>query len=498
MNGTGARSAGRRRLPQARRLRNTVVGCLARARGNGERRLELAETLGYLAWLVHDGSFVVPAAEAALRDDGDLVGRCGLPRDATALRGRTLHVATEIYAVGGHTRLVGKWIGLLGDEKHAVVLVRQRSPYEPSWLIPEGADVPLIDLEQSGVLERRDKVARLIELFQAARRVVLHIHPNDACAVAAAYRVPGADIRFVNHADHVGWLGAGLPATFLNLRQRGTRLAARRRAIDASACDVVPLPIRPPPLIDRHAAREQLGIANREILLLTIASGPKYTPVDGRSLAPVLDALLAEADVRLMAIGPQPGHPLFAALSERHPGQVFVPGPIIDPAVHRAAADVYLDSYPFCSPTSLLESAAAGTPVVAFQPDPEELEILYAECPWLSREAYTAPDPRGLVDLVQTLARDAGRRREVSAALLAGMTKHFPEAWRQAMKAHLARQFAHPPWDGRGLKARNGALDVILAGLGHDAHQLGAEPAQLGLDERGLKEIRAKRLFRLL
>ena len=205
--------------------------CLIRQRGNGERCLELAESLGWIAWTLHCGSFVLPLAETVLREDSALVDAAGSAEaiDPASVRDRTLHVLTEAYAVGGHTRLVKRWIELLDDEPHAIVLVRQLAPLDPAWVKPLDRDVPLIDLEKAGVNRRTSKVARLMELFRSAKRVILQIHPNDACSVAAAYRVPGVDIRFLNHADHVAWLGAGLPAALLNLRHRGTQLAGRAR-----------------------------------------------------------------------------------------------------------------------------------------------------------------------------------------------------------------------------------------------------------------------------
>jgi hypothetical protein len=39
-----------------------------------------------------------------------------------------------------------------------------------------------------------------------------------------------------------------------------------------------------------------------------------------------------------------------------------------------------------------------GTPVVAYQPDPEELEILYSECPWLPADRHPARDVGQLVE----------------------------------------------------------------------------------------------------
>jgi glycosyltransferase involved in cell wall biosynthesis len=378
-----------------------------------------------------------------------------------AVEGRTLHVLTEAYAIGGHTPLVKRWIELLDDEPHAVVLVRQGQPVEHSWVVPLGRHVPVIDLHQAH-LSRRARVAHLQALFRVARRVILHIHPNDACSVAAAYRSPHAEIHFLNHADHVAWLGAGLPAVLLNLRHRGARLAEVRRGVAAAACGVVPVPITRPAVVDRHEARQSFGIGDHECLVLTVASGYKFNPVGSRSLLEALDRLLRRRDVKLMAVGVDDRHPVFGPLAERHPGQVLCMGTVPSPTRHRAAADIYLDSYPFCSITSMLESAALGTPVVAYQPDPEELEILYSECPWLPADRHPARDAGQLVESLDALIDDRSLRQDFSVRTIAGMEQHSPPAWRAAMRRHLAGNFAKTPWRKPDRPFRDGLLDRLL------------------------------------
>jgi hypothetical protein len=170
-----------------------------------------------------------------------------------------------------------------------------------------------------------------------------------------------------------------------------------------------------------------------------------------------------------MAIGPDAGHPLFAALAERHPGKVRALGPIPSPDLHRAAADLYLDSYPFCSPTSLFESAALGTPVVALQTDPDELGILQCEAPGLERDEHAAATPEAFAALVDRILGDAALREDLGGRLRAGMAAHFAEGWRQGLEAHLARRFEPQPWEGE-VPVREGLLDRTLAGLGKDPH----------------------------
>jgi len=457
----------RRRLQVSARLQALAQAVVDQRREDPEALLRTAEYAGAFTWECHGGAFVLPVVEGALRGIKLAPRSCGTGQEP-GTRGRTLHVLTEAYPVGGHTRLVRRWIELMEDDAHAVVLVRQRQPLDPDWLVPEGRDVAIIDLLAGGGPSHRARAERLAGLMGEARRIILHIHPDDAVSVAAAHQVPGADLRFLNHADHVAWLGASLPAAFLNLRQAGVRLGAARRGIAPSSCDVVPIPIPDPLRIDREEARSQLGVGKGEVLLLTVATGYKYLPIEGRSLETSLSRALEHPEVRLMAIGPGPGHPLFGRLAERFPGRVHALGVLPDPSLHRAAADIYLDSYPFCSPTSMLESAALGTPVVSLQPDREELEVLYSECPGLPREAYAADDEEAYQRLLDPLLSTPSLRETRSLEQRKGMSIHFGPAWRDALSAHLARTFDRPVWDGSALRRRDEHLDALLAGLGQD------------------------------
>jgi hypothetical protein len=481
-------------MTRARRFLGILNGCLSRHACDAERSLSLIEKSAQIAWLCHAGTFVLPQAERLLREHPALEDPVAQSSDwMKAVEGRTLHVLTEAYAIGGHTPLVKRWIELLDDEPHAVVLVRQGQPVEPSWVVPMGRHVPLIDLHRAG-LSRRARVAHLRNLFHVARRVILHIHPDDACSVAAAYRSPHAEIHFLNHADHVAWLGAGLPVVLLNLRHRGTRLAEARRGIAAAACGVVPVPITRPADMDRREARQSFGIGDQECLVLTIASGYKFNPVGSRSLFEPLDRLLRRWDVKLMAVGVDARHPVFGPLAERHPGQVLCMGTVPSPTRHRAAADIYLDSYPFCSITSMLESAALGTPVVAYQPDPEELEVLYSECPWLPADRHPARDVGHLVELLDALIDDRLLREEFAVRTIGGMEQHSPRAWRAAVQRHLARDFAKTPWRKPDRPFRDGLLDQVLSGLMGDVRSYTDQAEMLGLDEIGLARItRCKR-----
>ncbi|MEI6239528.1 MAG: hypothetical protein WCR51_04005 [Planctomycetia bacterium] len=190
-----------------------------------------------------------------------------------------------------------------------------------------------------------------------------------------------------------------------------------------------------------------------------------------------------------MIVGVDALHPVFGPLAERHPGRVLCMGTVPSPTRHRAAADIYLDSYPFCSITSMLESAALGTPVVAYQPYPEELEILYSECPWLPADRHLARDPGHLVELLDALIDDRSLRQELAVRTIEGMEQHSPRAWRAAMQRHLARDFTKTPWRKPDRPFRDGLLDQVLSGLMGDVRSYTEQAEILRLDEIGRARI---------
>lgn len=452
----------RLRLAQAlqRRLEDGLVSA------SGDRILELAGFAANLAWMAHGGAFALPSVERALKEGPGLEG--GRPRlNPASVEGRTLHVLTTAYETGGHTRLAQRWMELMHPEPCAVVLVDQREPVAADWVVPSGGGIPLLDFEREGIRSRLDKVATLLALMQSARRVVFHIHPDDAVSVAAGHQARGVDLCFLNHADHVAWLGASLPALLLGGRRGGNELAVHRRGIDPAMCGYVPLPLTEPIQMDRGEARKSLGIGEAEVVLLTLASGYKYLPVEGRSLLEPLSLVLRNPAHRLIAIGPDPEHPVFTELARRHPGRVQALGIIRKPDLYRAAADIYIDSFPFCSTTSLLENILIGTPVVAFQPDPDELGIFYSDWPNLPGSLFGSPDPEGFAERVEALAESRARRLEVGGRLRKAVEIHLSEPWRESMLTLQKSAFTPRPWSGR-VPVEEGILDRTLAGLGRD------------------------------
>ena len=483
-----------RRLEVAHRIQAELITLLNKRRGRAEQLLNLCEFSGRLAWRTHSGSFATPDVEFLLRDLK--LAPCAETRvNPRLVENRTLHVLTETYAVGGHTRLVQRWIELANQDRHAVVLVRQSASLQSGWLIPEGSDTPLINLSALGIVKSTDRVSALLKLFDAARRIVLHIHPDDACSVAAAYQRPGLDIQLLNHADHVAWLGAGLPISHIHLRPGGVTLSVERRGIERSNCKFLPIPISQTCVPDRKLARKQAGIRDSDVVIMTIARPLKYLPLEGRSLHELFHRALARPEVRLVAIGPDARHPVFAPLIARYGDRVQTLGLIRATPTHLALADIYVDSFPFGSATSLLENAAIGTPVVSFQPEYHTLGILYAESACLPRTSYAVETLEAGHALLEQLISEPALRFMKSQKILAGVQAHLPPGFSNTLRSVMEplRTVPFTTWRGE-IPRKTETLDRMIAGLNLNAlYYLSADATKALSPWENLK-LRALRL----
>jgi hypothetical protein len=381
--------------------------------------LQVARAAGDWACMHHPGALASASIERALQLTGQrLLG--GLePWTPAGGRRRVLHVMTIAHPIGGHTRLAERWMRLDADSEHAVALTEQ-GDLAPPEALERTAGGRIHRLAHETPAGRVEELARVARAFDV---VVLHIHPYDAVAVAAfgdSERRPPTIL--VDHGDHLFWLGVGAADTVVSVRPSGAALVTGRRGIRADRNVVIPLPLDPVTRgRTRAAARDELGFPSDALVLLTVASAHKYADVGAQSFTSLVGQVMQAHDrAVLLAIGPDLAASDWAELARRFPGRVRAEGPSIETELAREAADVYLDSFPFGSPTSLFESALYETPTVVLRP--EGVGVLAVEDPDV--ELIVVPDGPSWVEAVARLLRDdelrerAGRQtgREMLAA----------------------------------------------------------------------------------
>jgi len=356
-----------------------------------------------------------------------------------------LHVLTEAVGVGGHTRFVWRWIQNDADRPHSVVLTRQGERQIPGPLKENaeatGGKFHCLDWHVGGFLTR---VQALRRLAAGADHVVLHTSPSDVLPlIAFAGSQNRPPVTLVNHADHVFWLGGAIVDQVANFRESGRRLAQRRRGIAESRCPLVPVPLGPRPKpFDRSEAKKKLGLPEDAVVLLSIASSYKYASIGdvhfGKVLLPVLQT---HKNAVLFVIGPKEDDEWLAS-SAQADGRLKVLGKRADTDLFYQAADIYLDSFPFSSMTSVLEAGSHGAPVASYRLHPREAEILYTDDLAVSPFIVQASSVEEYRRKISWLIENGESRRTLGEQTRDRITEiHEPGGWNRFLEAMYSLDF---------------------------------------------------------
>lgn len=430
------------RLRENRRRYDQVVEVVRSraARGDLEGVLRGATVAANHAWRAPVGVLNDPALErlviTACRGDGPppVV-------DGTRTAGRVLHVLSEGYDLGGHTRLVWRWMER-DSRTSDVVLTNQFHP------VPERLRQGVATAGGRVFDLRRDhpafaaRVEALRDLMERADLVVHHVHPYDAVALAAA-ALPGPrpPVVYENHADFTFWLGLGSTDVLADHRARSAMLSRELRGFAPRRLGLLPLPVEDTaaPAGDREQLRRSLGVRPDDVVALSVAAPPKMLPVWGRGFDDLLATVLtAHPRLTVVLVGPAAEGP-WAGLAARFPGRLFPAGYLLDPAPWYGAADLYLNPYPLPGGTSVLEAALAGMPVVSLRDVAERhghAAVFQADSPGLADVRHAATTDDQYLTRLRKLVRDpALRAREGAVARRAVLAEHTGEGWTRRLEA---------------------------------------------------------------
>jgi hypothetical protein len=333
----------------------------------------------YIAWMNHPGRFACAPLERTLRAAAAALPVVPYRREVVRDPRRVLHVLSEGYTTGGHTRLAWRWMFADAGRVHALAMTRHKPvPTRLVDAVNARGGVPVgMPPAEATLLER---AAWLRSIAVDYDLVLLYVHPDDPIpSIAFGGGAPRPPVVHVNHADHCYWLGREVADVIVNQRELGTKLACEQRGIPASRNTIVPLPLQGVAAgtgDDRENARRELGLRPDQVLLLTVASAYKFGPVGGAHFLDAVEPVVARhPQAVLLAVGP-PDSGRFADARRRTGGRIRALGGMTSVEHMYAAADVYLESYPCSSGTAVREAAAHGVPVLTFAPDPVESEML--------------------------------------------------------------------------------------------------------------------------
>lgn len=319
----------------------------------------------------HTGRFADGAIENLLLEIGAELDSATLRPGSFPLPGlqklsprRVLHVVTRVVGIGGHTRMLYHWVRNDQSSCHSLVVVNQSNVPIPPWLceairISDGTIIafpPELHLLQKARWLR--EIAR-----QGMELAVLHHFGSDVVPTIAFAVHDCPPVAVLNHADHLFWVGSSVADIVIDLRTAGSEYTAERRFVLRN--HVIPVPLSDPAVrVSRWDARRALGIGEDQVVLLSVGRAEKYQPCGLYDFVATVNKILErQPDAHLYVVGESLAG-IAPYLREAPHERLHFRGSMDDPSFYRAAADVYLESFPFGSQTALLEAALSGLPVV--------------------------------------------------------------------------------------------------------------------------------------
>ncbi|WP_310410075.1 glycosyltransferase family 4 protein [Chamaesiphon sp. OTE_8_metabat_110] len=403
-----------------------------------QRKFEAAasyvEIAAQYAQFNHGGFFTSPELEQILIE----IGRQEIPshlypqqQPPAGNPQRILHVSTNISTFSGIPRMIRRWIQQDTKRSHSLALTLQ-APQEVPQLLQEAiaksnGRIHILNQASDRILDRARK---LRECAAQADIIVTHAWEYDAVplvAFADKDRMPPS--IYTNHGDHWFWLGAGTSDVVANLRESGRYLSQHRRGIAPERNMLLPIALEPMHRsLSRAAAKQHLGIAPDTVLLLSIARPPKYKTIGDINFAQAHVPLLQEhPQAMLTIVGAGDLDEDWSEAIAQTNGRIQVLKPTDRTAEFYQAADIYVDSFPVPSTTSLLEAGSYGTPLFSRNPYPlATCQIFGQDTPGLAGQAIEPSDlPTYLAALSQAIA---------------------DEAYRLSLGAATQHQIAHTHW----------------------------------------------------
>jgi hypothetical protein len=309
----------------------------------------LAEWLARFLFSNYCGIYTLARVENALVSRFDLVAFAGQ-------RKAVLHVATELYAHGGHTRLMKNLVGAVDCTMRQTAITRATERNDIAHLL----DIPPEEVRVFAETDEARKVVALAMYFVQFERLVLHLHPDDVTAAVAVglakKSFPHLKVFFVNHSDHTFSSAIASADCVLEISAYGLSLAEARGV--AGRGSFIGIPIAP-----AGAKDQSLRTAG---LVLTGGSAYKFRPDGHGGLASAFAALLsADKSLSIVAIGPRKGDYWWWPLKLRFPGRFrsIARVPYMEYLRLLSSCSLYVDSYPVTGGTAFTEALMGGAKV---------------------------------------------------------------------------------------------------------------------------------------
>lgn len=267
-----------------------------------------------------------------------------------------LHIATEIYDVGGHTRVINNWIKKENKRNSFFILTNQQQNLKTKILtnIQEKTKCTNILDPKLNSIEKCNLILNFI-IEHKIDTVVLHTHPYDVIP-SLICSIPNFPYTILfNHSDHTFVLGTISSDLYLDITKEGQKYTHKYRMVRNSK--VINLPTNISPRIKETQY-------DKKITLISMASSWKFKPFENFNFfSTYIPFLNKHKNITLKIIGIEPkDFKQFTKLKK--PENLEILGIVPEPENIISQADYFIEMFPSGSYLSALDSCAYGiTPI---------------------------------------------------------------------------------------------------------------------------------------
>lgn len=328
------------------------------------KRLDIVEQLTWKALARGIGYYTCYELEKPFLE---LADKIKMPIGIQATSNSFLHVMTQAYTVGGHTRVVERWIDSSPrEQKHSVVLLNQKEEPFPITLndCVSEHNGSLHIYDSLDLLERATKLRKLALEYQY---IILHIHMDDPTAIVAfgndSFPRP---VLFFNHADHSYWCGSSIVDMLLDIRDNDF---AKKRCIKNHY--TIRIPFIPNQKINNYPktqiqSRLDLGLPLDKKIILTVGGSRKFRPIAGYEFCEIVNKAIYSMDNVIccgIGVNDSVGNwakfgPKFIAKGTLEYGDKFFD--------YINACDLYINSIPIGGGVAMLDAVQFKKPILSY------------------------------------------------------------------------------------------------------------------------------------
>ena len=273
-----------------------------------------------------------------------------------------LHVASEVYKYGGHTRLIKSLVNISGNGESDLLLTRKTTLDKiPRDIVEVFPNIFIVNetISTSVVLSTVNRSLNY-------KKIILHIHPDDietAVAINIVKKIDASiEVYFINHSDHSFSYGHAAANSVLEISGYGWGLRKYRGSQDRSTFLGIPISCKP------------IKSNKEDGLIISGGNSYKFRSFAGRTLKNIILKLLSNnTNYKVILIGPSYLTSTWILLVKLHHPKRFsvIPRLSFNEYINTLSkCSLYIDSYPMTGGTAFTEALINGLSVLGLSGGP--------------------------------------------------------------------------------------------------------------------------------